>query len=296
MSQAASLPATLRARSEAQAARLPPLLARAEHLAGTVLLGEHGRRRPGLGDDFWQYRPVQPGDERRFIDWRRSARSDQQFIRQREWQIAQTVAIWVDNAASMRFSSQDELPEKSDRARLLSLAVAILLNRAGERVGLAGTSLPPKRGEGQLMRLAEALSEEGDHDYGAPETSGMMAHGRALFVSDFMGDIDAAKAALTEAADRGIQGVLLQLLDPAEEAFPFRGRTIFESVGGTIAHETLKASDLRDRYLERLATRKDELRRLCTATGWQYGLSHTSDSAQSTLLWLYRAFDGGPAQ
>ena len=292
MSQAASL----RARSEAQAARLPPLLARAEHLAGTVLLGEHGRRRPGLGDDFWQYRPVQPGDERRFIDWRRSARSDAQFVRQREWQIAQTVAIWVDNAASMRFTTQDDLPEKSDRARLLALAVAILLNRAGVRVWLAGTTLPPKRGEGQLMRLAEAFSQEEDRDYGQPETTGMMAHGRALFVSDFMGNIDAAKTALTEAADRGIQGVLLHLLDPAEEAFPYRGRTIFESVGGTIAHETLKASDLRDRYLDRLAARKDELRRLCAATGWQYGLSHTSDSAQSTLLWLYRAFDGGPQQ
>ncbi len=288
-------PASLRARAEKQASPLPPLLARAEHLAGTVLLGEHGRRRPGLGDDFWQYRPVQPGDERRFIDWRRSARSDMEFVRQREWQIAQSVAIWVDNAASMRFASSEELPEKSNRARLLSLAVAILLNRAGERVGLAGTDLPPKRGEGQLMRLAEALSEDGESDFGQPETSGMMAHGRALFVSDFMGNIEAAKMAVTEATDRGIQGVLLHLLDPAEEAFPYRGRTIFESVGGTLAHETLKASDLKDRYLERLAARKDELRSLCAATGWQYGLSHTNDSAQATLLWLYRAFEGGPS-
>ena len=285
--------APLRARAEAEAARLPPLLARAEHLAGTVLLGEHGRRRAGLGDDFWQYRPVQPGDERRFIDWRRSARSDQQFVRQREWQIAQSVAIWVDNAASMRFASDTGLPQKSDRARLLALAAAILLNRAGERVGLAGADLPPRRGEAQMMRLAEALTQESDEDYGRPESAGMLAQGRALFISDFLGDIGAARAALTGAADRGVQGVLLQLLDPAEEAFPYRGRTIFESVGGTLAHETLKASDLRDRYLSRLAARKDELRALCAATGWHYGLHHTGDSAQSALLWLYRAFDGG---
>lgn len=290
MSQAASL----RARAEAQAAHLPPLLARAEHLAGTVLLGEHGRRRSGVGDDFWQYRPVQPGDERRFIDWRRSAKTDMQFVRQKEWQIAQTVAIWVDNAASMRFASRDDLPEKSDRARLLALAMAILLNRAGERVGLAGRTLPPKRGEGQLARLSEAFSQDSEDDYGRPETGGMLAHSRALFVSDFMADVDAAKSALTKAADRGVKGVLLQVLDPAEEAFPYRGRTIFESVGGTLAHETLKASDLRDAYLERLNTRKAELRALCAATGWQYGLHHTSDSAQAILLWLYRAFDGGP--
>lgn len=288
--------APLRARAEHEAARLPPLLARAEHLAGTVLLGEHGRRRAGLGDDFWQYRPVQAGDERRFIDWRRSARSDSQFVRQREWQIAQSVVIWVDNAASMRFASDPKYAEKSDRARLLALAAAILLNRAGERIGLAGADLPPRRGEAQMMRLAEALTKDGADDYGHPESTGMLPHGRALFVSDFMGDIGAARTALTTAADRGVQGVLLQVLDPAEEAFPYRGRTIFESVGGTLAHETLKASELRDRYLARLAERKAELKALCATTGWQYGLHHTSDSAQSALLWLFRAFDGGPSR
>ena len=87
----------------------------------------------------------------------------------------------------------------------------------------------------------------------------------------------------------------MQVLDPSEEAFPFQGRTIFESVGGTLEHETLKAADLRERYLDRLARRKDELTQLTRATGWQLGLHHTGDSAQSALLWLYRALDGGTA-
>ena len=286
-------PAQLRARSEEDAARFPPLLVRAEQLAGAVLLGEHGRRRSGLGDDFWQYRPVQPGDSRRTIDWRRSARSDTQFVRQREWQIAQSVMLWVDAAASMRFASDDSLPTKSDRARVLALATAILLIRAGERVGLTGQSLPPSRGEPQIRRLTEALQRDGDDDYAAPDTSGLMAHGRALFISDFMADIAPIRTALTEAADRGIQGIVLQVLDPAEETFPYRGRTIFESVGGTLAHETLKANELRDRYLERLAVRKDELATLTLATGWQYQCHHTDESAQSSLLWLYGAFERG---
>lgn len=283
----------LRARAEAEAARLPPLLARAEHLAGAVLLGEHGRRRSGLGDDFWQYRPVQPGDSRRWIDHRRSAKSDTQFVRQREWQIAQSVMLWVDGASSMRFASSDKLPQKLDRARILAMATAILLNRAGERVGLTGAELPPRRGEAQIVRLSEALSQDSDEDYGTPNLRGVPAHGRALMLSDFLGDISAVTKALSEAADRGVQGILLQILDPAEEAFPYQGRTIFQSVGGTIAHETLKASDLRDRYIERLAARKDELRRLCARTGWRYGCHHSSDSAQSALLWIYRAMDGG---
>jgi uncharacterized protein (DUF58 family) len=282
----------LRRRAQEEASRLPALLARAEQLAGTVLLGEHGRRHAGLGDDFWQYRPLQVGDSYRQIDWRRSARGDDQYVREREWQIAQSVQIWVDQGASMRFSDDKNSPSKADRARLTALACAILLLRGGERVGLTGWSLPPQRGERQIARLAEALSHDGDRDYTPPEARGMLPHAKAIFVSDFLGDLAPIEAALTKAADRGVRGVLLQILTPSEEAFPFRGRTIFESVGKSVAHETLKASDLRDRYLARLSGRKARLQDLCRLTGWQYQCHHTNQSAQSALLWLYRALDG----
>ena len=285
--------AQLRRRAQEEASRFPALLARAEHLAGTVLLGDHGRRRAGLGDDFWQYRPLRAGDSYRSIDWRRSARGDEQFVREREWQIAQSVILWVDAGASMRFSSGKDLPEKADRARLISLAVSILLIRGGERVGLTGWSLPPRRGDMQIARLAEAFSNDADDDYAEPEARGMIPHAKALFVSDFLGDIAPVEAALTKAADRGVRGALLQVLDPDEEAFPYQGRTIFQSVGGSLAHETLKAGELRDRYLGRLAERKARLEALCRLTGWQFHTHHTGDSAQAALLWLYRALDGG---
>ena len=282
----------LRERSERAAALLPPLLARADHLAGTVLLGEHGRRRSGLGDDFWQYRPAQPGDSKRMIDHRRSARGDQQFVREREWQIAQSVMLWVDRGASMRFSSdENNLPSKIDRARLLALAIAVLLVRGGERVGLTGTSLPPRRGNTQIMRLAETLVVDDPMDYAPPEHRAMIPHARAVFISDFLGEMAEVRLALTKAADRGVRGIVLQVMDPIEEQFPFRGRSIFQSVGGTLNHETLKANELRDRYLQRLAERREELQDLCKVTGWQFTTHHTSDSAQSALLWLYRALD-----
>ncbi len=284
-------PLTLRADAEGEAARLPALLARAEHLAGAVLPGAHGRRRAGTGDDFWQYRPAQMGDSRRMVDHRRSARGDQEFVREREWQIAQSVMLWVDQGASMRFASDKGLPDKADRARLLGLALSILLLRGGERVGLTGTALPPRRGNPQILRLAELLCREDDREYAPPEHRGMIPHARAIFISDFMGDLAPVRTALTKAADRGVRGVLYHLLDPAEEAFPFAGRTIFESVGGTLRHETLKANDLRDRYLDRLAARKNELQQLCVRTGWRYGLHHTDASAQSALLWLFGALD-----
>ncbi len=290
---AANVNADLRARAEALGQALPPLLAEAEMLAATVMLGEHGRRRAGLGDEFWQYRPAHQGDSARMIDWRRSARSDAHFVREREWQAAQSVTLWVDPSKSMSFSGDKGRAAKGDRAKLLALALAVLLLRGGERVGLAGMAAP-RAGRSQMLRLAARLSgaEDGE-DFGAPETEGMVSHGRAVFLSDFLGDLAGVEAGLARAADRGVKGVLMQILDPAEEEFPFAGRTIFESMGGSVRFETQQAGDLRARYLARLAERKDRLSTLARAVGWHFTTHHTGQPAQSALLWAYGALQGG---
>ncbi|HSF64834.1 MAG TPA: DUF58 domain-containing protein, partial [Paracoccaceae bacterium] len=193
----------------------------------------------------------------------------------------------------MTFTGARDRAPKAERAQLLALAVAVLLLRGGERVGLAGTDAPPRSGRAQLMRLAEALAEDTAQDYGRPDTSGFVGHGRAVFLSDFLGDPSGVESALQTAADRGVRGALVQVLDPAEEEFPFDGRTIFESMGGTVRHETLRAGDLRQRYLDRLAARKERLSMLARASGWHYLCHHTGEGAQGALLWLYRALEGG---
>ena len=287
-------PNDLREQAETLGQSLPPLLAEAELLASTIMLGEHGRRRAGQGDEFWQYRPAHAGDTARMIDWRRSARSDATFVREREWQAAQSVTLWVDGARAMGFKSERSVVTKGERARLIALAAAVLLLRGGERVGLSGADTPPRAGKTQLLALARSLSQpETAEDYGAPDANGIASHGRAVFLSDFLGRIEGVEDALARASDRGARGVLVQVLDPAEEEFPFDGRTIFESMGGTLSHETLRAGDLRKRYLERLEERKERLRGLARAVGWHFHCHHTGDAALPALLWLYRALEGG---
>ncbi len=286
---------TLRTGAETLAAPLPALLADAEHLAATVIVGDHGRRRAGLGDTFWQYRPATDTDSPRRIDWRRSARSDTTFVQDKEWQIAQSVTLWVDGSAAMTYAS-DGHETKGDRARTLALAMAILLNRGGERIGLTGhhgadgaTGLPPRGGTPQIARLGEAMLAPHEADYGHPDPRDMAPNTRALFASDFLGDLERTEAAVTRAADRGVRGALVQVLDPSEETFPFDGRTIFQSMTGALQHETLKAGNLRDRYVERLAARKDRLATLARTTGWQYTTHHSDTSASAALMWCYHA-------
>ena len=138
---APSPPATARSASKrpCASARLPDLLVAAKRIAANVMLGMHGRRHPGPGETFWQFRPYMPGESTRLIDWRRSARDDHIYIREREWEASQTVWLWVDLSQSMDFRSHLAETTKLDRAVILMLALADLLGRGGERVGHTGS-------------------------------------------------------------------------------------------------------------------------------------------------------------
>src|SRR5690606_20158419 len=128
-----------RLRAEQLAATLPPLLVAAERVAATVQQGVHGRRRVGTGETFWQFRRYQAGDTPQRIDWRQSAKADPVFVREMEWAAAQSVWLWRDGSPSMRWRSREEWPEKRAQADLLTLALAVLLVRGGERVALMGS-------------------------------------------------------------------------------------------------------------------------------------------------------------
>jgi uncharacterized protein (DUF58 family) len=285
-------PVALRRDAERVAGALPPLLAEAEMLAATVSMGVHGRRRAGSGEDFWQYRQAMPGDAMSQIDWRRSGRSDSHYIRQMEWESAQTLSLWVDDGRSMDYRGPDSARTKHERAALIALALAVLLIKAGERVSLMGTSAsPPRSGRTQLNRLAMELasSREERPDYGAPPAERMSRGGRAVFLSDFLGDPDDILPVLDRAADQGVKGCFVQVLDETEEVFPFDGRVIFESMSGALDFETQRARALRDAYLERLAERRARLDELARRLGWRVLHHRTSESPRAALLWLYMA-------
>jgi uncharacterized protein (DUF58 family) len=288
-------PVGLRRDAEKVAGALPELLAQAEHLAASVAMGFHGRRRAGHGENFWQYRQAVPGDPRSAVDWRRSGKSDQQFIREMEWEAAQTVSLWVDDALSMDYRDAEHFKARSkgERAALLALAVSVLLIKAGERVALMGTdAAPPRPGRAQLNRMALALGGEPRDerpDYGVPPADHMIHGGRAVFFSDFLGDIEALKPVLNHAADQGVRGCFVQVLDESEEAFPFDGRVIFESMGGTTEFETQRARALRDAYGVRLQERRERIIEFARHLGWRWLFHNTSQPPRSALLWLYMA-------
>ncbi|MFQ3622327.1 MAG: DUF58 domain-containing protein, partial [Acetobacteraceae bacterium] len=250
-------------RAEQLAARLPPLLVAAERVAATVAQGVHGRRRVGQGDSFWQFRPFLPGDAVQRIDWRQSAKSDRTFVRETEWEAAQSIWLWRDASVGMRWRSDARLPEKAERAELLTLALASLLLRGGERVALLGLGMRPVSGRAMIELFAEALCRRGDAGSvaGLPPSSSLPAHGRVVLIGDFLSPLADVQAVVARLAQIPVVGHLLQVLDPAEEALPFRGRVRFEGLAREGAALIGKVEGIRGDYQARLAGHREGLDR-----------------------------------
>jgi uncharacterized protein (DUF58 family) len=277
--------------AEQLAARLPPLLVAAERVAATVAQGVHGRRRVGQGDSFWQFRPFLPGDSIARIDWRQSAKGDRTYVRETEWEAAQSVWIWRDASASMRWRSSDRLPEKVDRAEVLALALASLLLRGGERVALLGHGMRPVSGRAMIEMLAEAVSRRGDAGAvaGLPGTEPLPRHGRVVLIGDFLSPLADVQEAVARLATIPVSGHILQVLDPAEEALPFRGRIRFEGLEREGAALIGKVEGMRGDYQARLAAQREGLKAIAAAAGWSFGLHLTDSAPEQALLALYLA-------
>src|SRR5436189_1106952 len=140
----------------ALAAVMPRLILESRKIAATVIHGLHGRRRAGSGENFWQFRRFVSGEEARRIDWRRSARDDNLYVREREWEAAHTIWLWPDRSLSMAFSSKLARESKLDRTLTIAFALAEILVEAGERVGLPGL-MRPTGSRAVIDRMAEAL-------------------------------------------------------------------------------------------------------------------------------------------
>lgn len=267
------------------AALLPELLVEARRVAASVTAGWHGRRRAGPGEDFWQFRPHVSGESMRGIDWRRSARGDDLHVREREREDSHTLWLSVDLSASMDYRSDLTLASKRDRAAVLAIATAELLARAGERVGLVGDSEATARRDGAeviALKLGMQLGRVGL----APSTRPLIRrHEDVVLISDFLGDEAERDALFGTLAALGGRVHLIEIVDPAEEVFPYSGRVDFVDPEGGPHLMAGRAETWRDDYLARRAAHRNRLVTACRP-GWSHTLARTDRPASEALIRL----------
>lgn len=286
----------VRNQAELLATALPPLLVDAEHIAASTWLGVHGRRKAGIGETFWQFRRYRVEDPTSAIDWRQSAKTQHLYVREREWEAAESVWFWRDASASMRYGSNPNVPEKWERATVLALATASLVVRGGERIGLLGATASPSSGRIALRRMAYRISDPDMEESDLPPDLPVRRHCELVWISDFLQPLDDIEARMKRLAYSGAHGFLVQIIDPAEEDFPFTGRARFEA--RTIRDTTIlgRAETIQASYRQRYKAHSDAVALFARRLGWTYLRHRTDRPPGSALIALYGAIGGTRAQ
>lgn len=269
---------------------LPDLLVEATRVAATVAAGWHGRRRAGTGETFWQYRPYAPGEPVQAIDWRRSARGDDLHVREREWEAAHAVFLVLDLSASMNWRSDLAPVTKATRALVVTLALADLLGRAGERVGVPGL-LPARADRRSAERLAEALARAERDPFALPAAP-VDPRCEVVAIGDFLEDPAAIETRLGGFTAQGARLHALRIVDPAEASLPWTGNVEFRDPETGERIEGRRAEALRDHWADRWTAHGEALARLATRHRWTLATHVTDRPATEALLALHASLGG----
>lgn len=272
--------------SRTLAATLPRLVLEARRIAANVIHGLHGRRRAGSGESFWQYRRFVSGEPAQNVDWRRSARDDHLYVRELEWEAAHTIWLWPDRSLSMAFASKQARDSKLERALIVTFALAELLVAGGERVGIPGL-MNPTASRGVLDKMAQAILHDTGTRDSLPPSFVPAALAEIVVLSDFWSPISEIKTMLAGLSASGAHGTLVQVVDPAEESFPYSGRVEFiEPETGQLITAG-RAERWAEDYVNRVAIHRDQIRAESGKLGWMFSTHTTSRSAAELLLFLH---------
>jgi uncharacterized protein (DUF58 family) len=268
------------------ASAMPPLLLEAQKVAHTFMKGVHGRRRVGLGETFWQFRHYQPGDASRDIDWRQTAKRDDAFVRQREWEASQTLWLYRDASASMDFSGDRTRRTKKEYAEILLLALGMIALDGGEQVSLLGTDLAPQSHASAIESIYMHLPQQKQLAETARPVS---AHAQAVLMSDFFQPVEEVAAFCARLSQRRVGGTLAQVCDPVEETLPYKGRVKFHDIENANAPALTiqQVESVREEYERRFIAHRAALEQVAKSNGWHFMVARTDEAPEAALARLY---------
>ncbi len=276
--------ATGSARSLADA--MPRLILEARRVASTVIHGLHGRRRAGPGENFWQYRRFMSGEPAQNVDWRRSARDDHLYVREREWEASHTIWIWPDRSPSMVFASALVTDSKLERALVVAFALAEVLVQGGERVGVPGL-LRPTASRNVIEKMAEAILHDASERASLPPSFAPSPLAEIVMLSDLWSPIGEVQGMIAQLSATGAHGHVVQIVDPAEEAFPYSGRVEFIEPEGAGSITAGRAETWRNDYIGLVARHRAAIRAETDRRGWSFAVHRTDRPASELLLVLH---------
>jgi uncharacterized protein (DUF58 family) len=265
---------------------MPRLILEARRVAATVIHGLHGRRRAGPGENFWQYRRFMSGEPAQNVDWRRSARDDHLYVREREWEASHTVWIWPDRSPSMAFASALVTDSKLERGLVVAFALAEVLVQGGERVGVPGL-LRPTASNNVIEKMAEVILHDSAERASLPPNFAPSPLSEIVMLSDLWSPIGEVQKTIAQLSATGAHGHVVQIVDPAEESFPYSGRIEFIEPEGAGSVTAGRAESWRNDYQGLVARHRGAIRAEADRLGWSFAIHRTDRPASELLLVLH---------
>jgi uncharacterized protein (DUF58 family) len=265
------------------------------------LSGLHRSPRKGFSVEFADFRPYQPGDDLRYVDWKIAARADRWVVKQyeEETNLRATLILDVSRSMDWRGAPAEQRLTKRAYAEQLVAALALLLLRQRDAVGLIRfddalrTSIPPRARTTQWRRLLAALAEPaGGHDSDlatALAQAGRLVtrRGMVILLSDLLVDVEAALPALRALRAAGHDVTVLHIMDPAERTFSLSGEARYADPETELTVPA-SGSDVRAAYESTVTRVIGEWREALAAMGVRYELVLTD---QPYAVPLRRAFE-----
>ena len=274
----------MRLKAEELSNKIPSLYVKADRIANTIWEGMHNRNKDGLGDNFWQFRKYEYGDPAHLIDWKKTAKSNETFIQEKELQTLQNFVIWRDTSRSMNFRSSESIDTKLYRANLFTLALTIILSKSGENIVLNGLKTELLKGGNAVNFVSNQINEKVTDSYKSrPNINEIKNNSDVILIGDFLNNINETEKTIKELSNRGINGIIIQILDPAERFFPYKGRINFNGLEGEQNILIGKAESVRNDYKKAIKIHIEKLEKLTTSYSWKYILDNSDQDASISL-------------
>lgn len=252
---------------------------RARVLVDGIWSGQHRSLQHGHSQQFKEYRAYSPGDDLRYFDWKRYAKSGREVVKVFEDESQMNVLLIQDISASMLEHYSTSF-SKLDYSSTLLATLSLYCEEKGDRYGLFRFSdelegiLPSKCGPSHLSQCFAQL-DQSPHRKGSDlgkvfDLILQMQLKPSLIVlaSDLLFDFEPLLEPLQQVLAVGHEIMLLQILDRRETDFGFEKTALFEDVeSGQVFQIDPEIS--RESYLQAMRGHREKWMQLSE----RYGLS-----------------------
>lgn len=256
--------------------------------------GLHKSPYHGFSVEFAEHREYVPGDDLRYVDWKVFGKSDRIYLKQYEEETNFACYVLLDTSESMLYQSEQAAVSKLEYARYVAAALSFLVLQQQDAIGLATydstvrqflrASTHPSHLK-QICHVMEQAPPQGETSMGPifhDLAERIKKRGVVVVVSDLFDDIPTLMLGLKHLAHRRHDVLLLQVIDPAEQDFPFQDPTLFKGLEG-LPEQMTEPRSLRTAYQREFERFLQEVRRGCRDLHMDYALLRSDESLDVAL-------------